>query len=359
MSQQVLFLPLRLSDASYLRDQKLLPGSDGNLTTIRQSIRQILAECNQQVWIFRSEVDENQSGLLGIKMISRTARRGELCLYASKSAISPATIRQICDYVFRFCGLYRLEVFLPAEDESFLTSLGHAGFLTEGILRCAGINQLTERHHDIILAARLRPEHLGSQVAFILFKLGLFAVTGHDQGLQSAEFTRHGGRFSSELVQECAELAGFIGSDGRLAGRLQLQKLFIKSGSHVRPDAPGPVLEAARQIEAYFAGSREVFDLPLDLSAGSAFQVKVWTVLSSIPFGTTWTYEELAQQLTGDDRLAARNLARAVGSACGANPLPLILPCHRVIGKDGRLVGFSGGLDIKEYLLDHELMGLT
>jgi O-6-methylguanine DNA methyltransferase len=104
---------------------------------------------------------------------------------------------------------------------------------------------------------------------------------------------------------------------------------------------------------------RKQFDVPLHLEQGSPFQQKVWRALADIPFGVTRTYEDIACTISQENTIEARKMARAVGSACGANPLPLILPCHRVIGKNGRLVGFSGGLDIKEYLLAHEIMGLA
>jgi len=111
---------------------------------------------------------------------------------------------------------------------------------------------------------------------------------------------------------------------------------------------PAGVLELARaQLTEYFAGSRMTFDLPLARS-GSAFELGVWDLLRRIPAGQTASYGELARKL-GD-----QTLARAVGRANGQNPLPIVVPCHRVIGADGSLVGFGGGLDRKRWLLEHE-----
>lgn len=122
---------------------------------------------------------------------------------------------------------------------------------------------------------------------------------------------------------------------------------------------PDPVVDAAMQTVAYFHGKRANMNIRIQFEQGSPFQQRVWNTLQQIPFGVTWTYEDLASVLCDQDRVQARKMARAVGAACGANPLPLILPCHRVIGKNGHLVGFSGGLDIKEYLLGLELLGLN
>ena len=104
---------------------------------------------------------------------------------------------------------------------------------------------------------------------------------------------------------------------------------------------------AAGQLEGYFAGERHAFDLPL-APAGTPFQRRLWARLAEVPYGRTTTYGALAEAL-GDPRLA-----RAVGAANGANPLPIVVPCHRVIGSDGSLTGFAGGLEAKRWLLAHE-----
>jgi methylated-DNA-[protein]-cysteine S-methyltransferase len=101
------------------------------------------------------------------------------------------------------------------------------------------------------------------------------------------------------------------------------------------------------QLAEYFAGSRTSFDLPLRAS-GNPLQLAVWQLIAAIPYGATRTYGDLARDL-GD-----RTLAQAVGAACGRNPLPVVVPCHRVVGADGSLVGFGGGLDRKRFLLDLE-----
>lgn len=114
---------------------------------------------------------------------------------------------------------------------------------------------------------------------------------------------------------------------------------------------PGPEGIAAdiigttsRQLREYFDGARRDFDLPL-APRGTEFQRQVWQALATIPFGATWSYGELARVIGKPDAM------RAVGAANGRNPLPIVLPCHRVIGADGSLTGFGGGLPIKEALL--------
>src|SRR5256885_15392195 len=109
-----------------------------------------------------------------------------------------------------------------------------------------------------------------------------------------------------------------------------------------------PVLQQAiRQLEEFFAGKRKTFDVPLALR-GTPFQLEVWSSLLRIPYGATRTYAEIAKSI---GRPAA---TRAVGAANGANPIPIIVPCHRVIGSNGSLTGFGGGIDVKRWLLDFE-----
>lgn len=111
---------------------------------------------------------------------------------------------------------------------------------------------------------------------------------------------------------------------------------------------PTPLLtEAARQLAAYFADPTAVFSLPLD-PAGDAFETAVWREMCAIPVGRTATYGDLGKS-TGRP-------ARAVGGACGRNPIPIVIPCHRVVGADGRMVGYSGrgGVETKRWLLQHE-----
>ncbi len=105
-----------------------------------------------------------------------------------------------------------------------------------------------------------------------------------------------------------------------------------------------PLAEARRQLQEYFAGTRKTFDLPLRLS-GTEFQVSVLEALQKIPYGETVSYGEIAR------RIGRPKAMRAVGAANGRNPIPIVVPCHRVIGSSGDLTGFGGGIDTKEALL--------
>lgn len=118
-------------------------------------------------------------------------------------------------------------------------------------------------------------------------------------------------------------------------------------GKVASPEATAILTDAARQIEEYFSGRRQVFDLPVDLG-GTPFQQDVWQAIARVPYGHTISYAALAAT-------AGKPLAyRAAGTACGANRVAIVIPCHRVVGSDRGLHGFGGGLDVKRWLLDHE-----
>ncbi len=139
-----------------------------------------------------------------------------------------------------------------------------------------------------------------------------------------------------------------------LAGaRGDLKLIAFPSGSRARGAQPDwerhddPFRRAKQQLNEYFSGARQHFDLPLAPDT-TTFQGRVLAALQAIPYGETRSYKDIALAL-GD-----ANAVRAVGSANGSNPIPIVIPCHRVIGSDGSLTGFGGGLDRKRYLLDLE-----
>jgi methylated-DNA-[protein]-cysteine S-methyltransferase len=121
-----------------------------------------------------------------------------------------------------------------------------------------------------------------------------------------------------------------------------LDVVDVERGEH-------PVLDhVVRQLDEYFSGERLDFDLPLE-PTGTPFQLQAWMALRGIPYGETISYGEQAR------RLGDRNKSRAVGAANGKNPIPIVVPCHRVVGANGHLTGFGGGIEIKAWLLEHEL----
>jgi methylated-DNA-[protein]-cysteine S-methyltransferase len=139
-----------------------------------------------------------------------------------------------------------------------------------------------------------------------------------------------------------------LAGDGHLVVRVSLPGCWAKEDvPHDWVYAPGAMAPAREQLDGYFDGTRRAFDLEF-APRGTAFQRSVWKALEAIPYGETATYRDVATAV-GNDRAT-----RAVGLANNRNPIALLVPCHRVIGADGSLTGYGGGLEMKAWLLDHE-----
>jgi methylated-DNA-[protein]-cysteine S-methyltransferase len=138
-------------------------------------------------------------------------------------------------------------------------------------------------------------------------------------------------------------------SDGTALTGLYMEPSRKSQSTEGWAQDPGvaPLTATLQQLSEYFAGTRREFDLPLRLE-GSTFQQRVWRELTEIPFGATWSYGQLAK------RIGNPSASRAVGLANGRNPISILVPCHRVIGADGSLTGYGGGLERKRWLLAHE-----
>ncbi|MCU1689731.1 MAG: cysteine methyltransferase [Jatrophihabitantaceae bacterium] len=140
-----------------------------------------------------------------------------------------------------------------------------------------------------------------------------------------------------------------VNADGVLAG-LYMHEQRHRPGPEMLGDrADAGFASALEQLEEYFAGERTIFDLPL-APVGTPFQQRVWDQLRQIPYGQTWTYAAIAARIDG----GRTNAVRAVGAANGRNPISVIVPCHRVVGSDGSLTGYAGGVERKEFLLSLE-----
>lgn len=152
--------------------------------------------------------------------------------------------------------------------------------------------------------------------------------------------------FWDVVPSSIGDLLVAVAADGAVL-QLAFQPPGPEQSFHEGARDPGRCAHVTRQLDEYLAGTRRLFDLEVAPS-GTPFQRRVWTEVATIPYGTTVSYGELAARL-GDP-----GAARAVGAANGRNPIPIVIPCHRVVGADGSLVGYGGGLELKQTLLEFE-----
>ncbi|HEX6966556.1 MAG TPA: methylated-DNA--[protein]-cysteine S-methyltransferase [Gemmatimonadaceae bacterium] len=173
---------------------------------------------------------------------------------------------------------------------------------------------------------------MSTAIVTIPSPVGELLLTARDDGLTGVWFENHraeGGTAAEWQRAQGLDAADLERADGGSRGAVRILR------------------DASEQLAAYFAGTRTTFDVPLSTS-GTPFQERVWAALRGIPYGHTVSYGELAR------RLGEPKAMRAVGAANGRNPLPIIVPCHRVIGARGELTGFGGGIERKRWLLEHE-----
>ena len=188
-------------------------------------------------------------------------------------------------------------------------------------------------------------------VCFGPFERGVAVVTGGMDYIDSVKLFHYGQQIEDPFITNVASGLDLLDANGGLVrnddGIYNLEKDQLEF-------LPDELARAYVELKEYFDSNRAGFDINVVFNTGTPFQKKVWNALNSIPYGGTASYEDIALRLTDGKLSEARKITRAVGSACSDNPVAVIVPCHRVIGKDGSIVGYSAGIDIKDYLLLHE-----
>lgn len=182
---------------------------------------------------------------------------------------------------------------------------------------------------------------------FLPYGDGALVVSGNHAAVESIYFCAYGEALSDSQTFLKAYRNGFADNECRLKPAKKQNKAALSKNMQV----------AYTELSKYLSGKNQPFTFAVKKAQGSDFQRQVWQVLDSIPYGATNSYLEVARKLAEGDDKKAHRLARAVGSACGANPLCIVTPCHRVIGSDNSLTGFNGGVHFKARLLDMELLG--
>ena len=250
-------------------------------------------------------------------------------------------------YFFFEKNIYKVSVIIPIDDQTTEDVLIRNGFMQEAVL-----------HEELYVDGFFKdaglfyitlPMYTNYTVGFIPFQRGVIAVAGGIDYVDRISFLRFDETPSDEYLKFCADYSGLM-KDGRMRPR---GDIYYKS--YEADDLPAEVMRAVKEIREYLYKERTSFDINYKLPESSDFRLAVWECLRKIPYGYTKSYEDIALELTHGNLKEARKLTRAVGHACSENPVPIIIPCHRVIGKDGKLVGFTGGVEFKDFLLTHEL----
>ena len=258
-------------------------------------------------------------------------------------------VDEILRYCFRDEFYHKVTVICNHGNEGLERILTGAGFIQEAVLKDEV--RLKNGFEDAGLFAMLSYEYPKYNVCFVPFERGVAMVCGGADYIDAVDLFHYGQKIEDPFACNIAAGLGLLDGNGGLArnddGRYNLEKEQLDY-------LPGELAKAYVELREYFDSMRAGFDINVRFTSGTPFQKKVWNALNTIPYGATASYEDIALKLTDGNLRDARKITRAVGAACSDNPVGVIVPCHRVIGKDGSIVGYAAGIDIKDYLLLHE-----
>ena len=338
---------IHIRDSAALRSRGLM---EGTLSLIEDDIRSFGQGSSGEAMIALK--NEEVYALVKLFRPDRRMCRAHLEFVFTKDA-NADTQSAIVDRMLEYCFLeefyHKVTVICDSGNEGLERIITGAGFVQEAVLR----DEVRKKtgFSDSGLFSMLSYEYPAYNVCFVPFERGVAMVGGGKDYIDKVRLFHYGQKIEDDkFAENVAAGLGLLEESGALArndGRYAIDEEQLEY-------LPEEVGKAGMQLSEYFESSRAGFDVNIRFSQGTDFQREVWKALCGIPYGATVSYEDIAMKVTGGDKAKARKITRAVGSACGDNPVAVIVPCHRVIGKDGSIVGYSAGIDIKDYLLLHE-----
>lgn len=343
---------LLISDASSLRDVSIFMGS---ILQIENQIRELILDSSKLAYIILEGTDI--VCLATMIPTSVNPKNVRLNIVFADSLSDSIDKKSIIDMLlhkgFFDKHLHKISLVIRCDDYAFAEDAIACGMIQEAVLH----DEILIGDDDYIDAGlfySLLPEYQGYNVGFVAFQRGIVAVYGNNQYIDKVSIYRYDEYIDDYLTRSVAKYIGIADKMGNFLPKNNNEYWDIQ-GDEFLPDE---VAKACEQLREYFLKRREKFDINFRFNIGTSFQHSVWHALNEISYGATVSYEDIALKITSD-KIEARKLTRAVGAACSENPIPIIVPCHRVIGKDGKLVGYSGGIDIKDFLLQHESLFMT
>lgn len=347
MAKTIELRSIHIRDSAILRSRGLM---EGTLSLIEDDIRSFGKGSSGEALIALK--NDEIYAMIKLFRPDRKKCRAHLEFVFTNDA-NADTQSAIVDRLLEYCFLeefyHKVTVICDSGNEGLERIITGAGFVQEAVLRDE-VRRKTS-FADSGLFSMLSYEYPAYNVCFVPFERGVAMVGGGRDYIDRVKLFHYGQTIENDgFAENVAGGLGLLEASGGLArndGRYSIDAEQLEY-------LPEEVGRASLQLAEYFSSSRAGFDINLKFTQGTDFQREVWKALCSIPYGATVSYEDIAMTLTGGDKPKARKITRAVGSACGDNPIAVIVPCHRVIGKDGSIVGYSAGIDIKDYLLLHE-----
>ena len=347
MANKIELRSIHIRDSAVLRTRGLM---EGTLSLIEDDIRSFGRGSSGEALIALK--NDEIYAMVKLFRPDRKMCRAHLEFVFTKDA-NADTQSAIVDRLLKYCFLeefyHKVTVICDSGNEGLERIIKGAGFVQEAVLR----DEVRKRtgFSDSGLFSMLSYEYPEYNVCFVPFERGVAMVCGGKSYIDRVKLFHYGQKIENDrFAENVAGGLGLLDEEGSLArddGRYAIDAEQMEY-------LPEEVGRTSIQLAEYFSSNRAGFDVNIRFTQGTEFQREVWKALCGIPYGATVSYEDIAMTLTGGDKAKARKITRAVGAACGDNPIAVVVPCHRVIGKDGSIVGYSAGIDIKDYLLLHE-----
>jgi len=337
---------IHVGDASGLRDAGLLAGT---LASIEDELRAFIKSQAVDCMVAISE----KEFVAVVKMFLPDRRQCRVHLDFIFREKEPS--RQLCaalfDSLLKYCFTeefyHKVTITISSKNAFLEPVIADCGFVQEAVLR----DEIKVPHgfEDAGLFSMLSADYMDYNVCFVSFDMGVAEIGGGEDFIDYVKLHHYKDTLDNLFAQNIAGHMGYLDDRGRL---IEDRELYDLDDGQLAT-YPAEVAKAYVELKQYFSKRRSEFDLNLRFNRGTDFQRSVWDAVREIKYGSINFYETIAEKIA-DSPQRARNLTRAVGAACSENPLAIVVPCHRVIGKDMTLVGYSAGTDIKDFLLTHE-----
>lgn len=338
---------IKISDAKILRSYALLSGS---LSSIEDEIRSFIAF--PQIDVMVAYDGDIPIAMIKIHLLDRKNCRVHLN-FVIEEILSDELTYELLDKTAEYClitkAYHKITVTISSVNLYLEEHCMELGFVQESVL--ADEIENDGRYEDAGLFRLLSADYRNYNACFVPFEAGVAVITGGIDYIDGIRLYQYGAKVPGGFVLNVARQLKLADSNGCFVP--DRDGIYSLDSDEIGL-LPDELSRAYVQVSKYFKKTSSSFDLNLKMPYGTEFQQKVWNEVKSIKYGSTKSYEDIALNISDGDVRKAKNLTRAVGNACSENPLMLAIPCHRVIGKDGKLAGFSAGVEVQDYLLTFE-----
>lgn len=336
---------IKIGDASDLRFMNLMAGTLGR---IENEIRSFMNSPAVEVLVVLK--DEVISSMVKLYLMDRkNCRVHTEFVFTDDAFFTGDDYRELINAILKYCFItrqfHKITVTISSKNRYLEPFVAESGFIQEAILRDE--IRVGNTFEDAGLFAILSSEYKEYNVCFVPFTYGVIMISGGMDFIDGVKIYHYGDVLEGSFERDVGSSLGVVDEEFRF---IEDEELYAQDESALET-YPDELARAYVQLREYLTKKRERFDLNFVFPNATDFQRKVWGVIRTIPYGGNMSYEDIALKLTGDNISEARKITRAVGSACGENPILIMIPCHRVISKDNKLLGYSAGADIKDYLL--------